>query len=38
MYRNEAFTEGLYVDLWGVSLDSLFGESFHVHVRYPLQK
>ncbi len=25
MYRNEAFTEGLYVDLSGVSLDSLFG-------------
>ncbi len=27
MYRNEAFTEGLYVDLSGVSLDSLFGET-----------
>lgn len=25
MYRNEAFTEGLYVDLPGVSLDSVFG-------------
>ena len=25
MYRNEAFTESLYVDLSGVSLDSVFG-------------
>ena len=25
MYRNEAFTEALYVDLSGVSLDSVFG-------------
>ena len=25
MYRNEAFTESLYVDMSGVSLDSVFG-------------